>query len=62
MSNKKHSDKKRMGRPPKPAGEVLSEQINVRVTRAERRLLEKQAREQRTTISRLLMQPWREED
>jgi len=52
--------KKKMGRPPKPAGEKLGEPITVRVTKAERVVLEAEAKRLGISLSALMMEPWRE--
>lgn len=51
--------KKRMGRPPKAAAEKRSEQVNVRVTKAERARLETEAKRLGISLSVLLMYSWR---
>jgi len=51
--------KTKMGRPPLPAEEKLGEQLNVRATRAERALLEAEAKRLGISVSELLMRPWR---
>ncbi|GMV79778.1 MAG: hypothetical protein AMXMBFR7_09620 [Planctomycetota bacterium] len=53
--------KKRMGRPPKPKAERLSEIINLRMTPGERRRFEELARLEGCTISELILRPWRKE-
>lgn len=49
-----------MGRPPKPADEKYGEQINIRISKAERAQLRAEAKRLGTTVSALLMRPWRE--
>jgi hypothetical protein len=49
----------RMGRPPKPASERLTKQVNVMLTKAEWRALLAVARKEGLTLSGLLMRPWR---
>jgi len=51
--------KKKMGRPPKSASEKQSRQINIRVTQAEWKILEAEAKRRGISISALLMKPWR---
>ena len=51
--------KPKMGRPPLPRGMQRTEQLNVRATRAERRMLEAEAKRRGITVSDLLMEPWR---
>jgi len=58
MSPKK-TKRKRMGRPPKPPAEKLSAQWCVRMTQAERKMLEAEAQRAGITVSDLLMRPWR---
>ena len=55
------ADAKRTGRPPLPAKERRSYVANVRITEAERRGFERQARVQGLTLSEVLMLPWRKE-
>lgn len=61
MSTKKKTSK-RMGRPPKPAKQRLSAQWCVRMTQAERKMLEAEAERLGITVSDLLMRPWRERE
>ena len=56
----KRKPKTRMGRPPLPAALQRTEQLNVRATKAERKMLEAEAKKQGITISDLLMQVWRD--
>ena len=58
--NAKRKTKTKMGRPPLPAGMQRTEQLNVRATKAERAMLEAEARRLGMTISDLLMRRWRE--
>ena len=51
--------KKKLGRPLKPLDERLTEQLNVRVTKTERAEMEAEAKRLGTSISQLLMRPWR---
>ncbi|MCK4670762.1 MAG: hypothetical protein KAT43_06175 [Nanoarchaeota archaeon] len=51
--------KKRMGRPFKPPEEKYSEQVNVRMTKAERKRLDAEAKRRGVSLSGLLMLPWR---
>ena len=60
MYNEGMKRKKRMGRPPKPADEKYGEQINSRISKAERAQLRAEAKRLGTTVSALLMRPWRE--
>ena len=60
MNTKKQSKPTKMGRPLLPAGMQRTEQLNVRATKAERTMLEAEAKKHGMTISDLLMQPWRE--
>ena len=48
-----------MGRPPKPPAEKYSEQVNVRMKRAERARLDAEAKRLGVSLSELLMRPWR---
>lgn len=50
---------KTMGRPPLDPALRRTEQLNVRATKAERKMLEAEAARQGITISDLLMQAWR---
>ena len=49
-----------MGRPPKPPDEKRSAQMCVRMTQAERKRLDAEAKRLGITVSDLLMRPWRE--
>jgi len=51
--------KRRMGRPPKHPDEKYSEQVNVKMTKAERARLDAMAGRLGTSLSALLMRPWR---
>ena len=51
--------KKKMGRPVKSPAVKYSEQVNVRMTKAERALLESEAERFGISLSTLLMRPWR---
>ena len=53
--------RKRMGRPPLPAGMVKSVRLCIRTTPAEYKRLRAEARRQGTTVAELLMLPWRKE-
>ena len=53
---------KKMGRPPKRPSEKHSEQVNVRMTKKERRQLEIEAERLNISLSALLMRPWRNQD
>ena len=60
MSKKKpRSQWKRMGRPPKAPKDLKTEEINVRMTKAERKRLQAKADRLGISVSALLMQPWR---
>ena len=50
----------KLGRPPKPPAELYSAQANVKMTQAERALLDAEARKRGLSLSALLMSPWRE--
>ena len=54
--------KKRMGRPPKPAADRHTEQVNVRMTKSEKKRLLAEASRLGTSLAALLMRPWREQD
>ena len=51
--------KNRMGRPPKPAAQRRGAVVNVRMTEAERAVLEREAKKTGCTMSEVLMRPWR---
>ena len=51
--------KPKPGRPFKKPSERLSEQMMVRMTSAERRKLETEAKRQGISLSALILQPWR---
>jgi predicted HicB family RNase H-like nuclease len=51
--------KKRMGRPPKKAGERLSEIVTLRMTPAEHKKLMEDARESGLSVSAYLQACWR---
>lgn len=53
---------KRMGRPPKPRSEKYGAQVNVRMTEAERQVLEAEAARLGVSLSALLMRPWRKSE
>jgi predicted HicB family RNase H-like nuclease len=55
MSTKKHDKSKKMGRPSKG----LTGQLHVRVSPAEAKMLQAEAKKHGITISGLLMRPWR---
>jgi len=48
-----------MGRPRKPRSELRSEVVNVRITPAEKKALERAAKKTGRTPSEVLMRPWR---
>ena len=52
-------EKKKMGRPPVPAGKRIDVQVSVAMTAAERERIRGAARERGLTMSQLLMRPWR---
>jgi hypothetical protein len=52
--------RKKMGRPRKPLTTKCSEQLSVHVTKAERAILEAEAKRCKLSFSALLMRPWRE--
>ena len=56
----KRKPKSKMGRPPLPRGTQKAIRLSVRVTEAERAILDAEAKKQGITISDLLMQVWRE--
>jgi len=56
----KRKPKAKMGRPPLPPGTQKAIRLGVRATKAERKMLEAEAKKQGCTISDLLMRPWRE--
>ena len=56
----KRKPKTKMGRPPLPRGTQKAIRLSVRVTEAERAMLESEAQKQGITISDLLMQVWRD--
>ena len=60
MGMRPRNTKKRMGRPPKPPDEKRSAQMCVRMTQAERKRLDAEAKRLGITVSDLLMRPWRE--
>lgn len=59
---KKGKPKKRMGRPPLPPDEKLSERVTVWLSVAERQHFEEQARLTGRSLSEAIMARWREED
>jgi len=50
------------GRPSKPGAEKLSEQVNVRMTKQERLMINTEATKLGISLSALLMRPWRKEE
>ena len=54
--------RKRMGRPPKKLEDKYSQQVNVRMTKDERKRLEAEAARLGISLSALLMRPWRQDD
>jgi len=63
MFKKRHAaEKRRMGRPPKPSDVKYSQQVNVRMTMAERERLEVEANKLGISLSAFLMRPWRKEE
>lgn len=59
---RKKTAKKRMGRPPKPPSEKFSEMLNVKMTKAERKMLESEAKRLGISLAAVLMRPWRKEE
>ena len=59
MASKPKKAKTKMGRPPKPPGEKQSACIMVRVTPAERKELEAEAKRRGVSLSALLMEAWK---
>jgi hypothetical protein len=55
------ADALRPGRPPKKAADRQNSTVLVRMTKAERKQLESQAKADGLTLSALLMRPWRED-
>ena len=56
---KTRKGKSKMGRPPKPPDQRHSEQVNVRMTKAERARRQAEADRLEISLSALLMRPWR---
>ena len=56
---KDRKKKKRMGRPPKPATKKYSEIVCIKMTKAERAMLAREAKKRGITVSALLMLQWR---
>ena len=54
--------KKKMGRPPKPPAERCSERVTIRMTKAERKALEREAKRLGVSLADLLLRPWRNEE
>ena len=53
----------KMGRPLKSAtGKPMDAQFNLRLTKAELRMLRSEAKREDCSVSDLLMRPWRKED
>ena len=52
---------KKLGRPPKPREEKLSQRVTVWLTIEERQLIEQEARQTGRTLSEMIMSRWREE-
>jgi hypothetical protein len=52
---------KKMGRPPKPRDEKLSQRVTVWLTIAERQQIEQEARQTGRTLSEAIMSRWRKE-
>ncbi len=48
-----------MGRPPKPRDKKMSRVVGVKVTEAELKTLRTEAKKRGTSVSGLLMEPWR---
>jgi len=51
--------KKRMGRPPKPAGEKRGKNVTVYLTEEEKERLEALAQKKGVPLAILIMEPWR---
>ena len=51
-----------MGRPPMPAAEKCGERVTIRMTKAERRTLEREAKRLGVSLAALLLRPWRKEE
>ena len=50
-----------MGRPRKKREQLRSAVVNVRMTKAEREVLEEEAQKAGVTLSEVFMRPWRKE-
>jgi hypothetical protein len=50
----------KMGRPRKPLATKCSERFSVHITKAERAMLKREAKQRKMSLSGLLMSPWRE--
>ena len=55
----KKKTRQRPGPKPKPAAEKMSAFVGIKMTQAERRRLEAEAKRLGITLSQLLMKPWR---
>lgn len=51
-----------MGRPPKPPGEKFGAILSLKLTKAEKKRLQAEAKRLGISVSALLMRPWRKED
>lgn len=59
MGKKRRKKKTKVGRPPKPPGEKYGEIICLKVTRAEKAMLKREARKRGISLGALLMSRWR---
>jgi hypothetical protein len=60
MARKPKVEKIKSGRPPKNPADLQTECIMVRVTKVERRMLEREAKQAGCSLSAALMRSWRE--
>jgi hypothetical protein len=58
MAKKKRA---RMGRPPKAAAQRRTECVMIRLTKAEKRILEREARQLGLSLSAVILKPWRDQ-
>jgi len=58
---KRKKGKTKMGRPRKKREQLRSAVVNVRMTKAEREVLEEEAQKAGVTLSEVFMRPWRKE-
>ena len=59
---KKGKRKTKMGRPPKPPEEKCGVHLMVHITKAERAMLEAEAKKHGLSLSSTIMLPWRERE